>query len=90
MSWYWDIRGGYWLNDAEGSIASLQVCNPRGYARGDLWTPVKLRKECYCMVCDDPLHKGDEAFAPMGNYLFRMERICRPCLMKTLSKGAKP
>lgn len=40
-----------------------------------LWTRGRLRKRCRCAVTGLKLVPGDEAYRPVGNMIYRSERI---------------
>lgn len=53
--------------------------NPRPHQRNALWVSGKTRKAWKCVVCLSACEKGAVAFRPLGNVLYRYERICEPC-----------
>ena len=44
-----------------------------------LWTIRVLRKDAKCARCGRVLRRGDRAFGPMGNKLYRYARLCLSC-----------
>lgn len=40
-----------------------------------LWARCKLRKPTTCVATETPLNVGDEAYRPVGNQMYRYERI---------------
>jgi hypothetical protein len=47
-----------------------------------VWAARKLRKQRACAECDRDLSAGDRVFAPVGNQMYRGERLCVTCLAR--------
>lgn len=47
-----------------------------------LWNQAKLRRVRHCAFCNKLLVPGDQAFSPLGNAMYRYERLCILCADK--------
>lgn len=45
-----------------------------------IWSAVVTRKDWKCRECGKQRPKGVRAFAPIGNQMYRMHRLCRECV----------
>ena len=50
-----------------------------------LWDQAKLRRQKDCASCGKKLTPGQQVFSPMGNTMYRYERLCLDCV--TALKG---
>lgn len=55
-----------------------------------VWTLCKLRKDNRCVVAEERILKGDEAYRPVTNGYNRMERISKVgmSILKAANEGA--
>ncbi len=54
-----------------------------GIVRGNeraLWSRGKARKRDLCRICRKAIETGAQSFRPVGNQLYRRERLCAPCV----------
>lgn len=45
-----------------------------------LWTGGRMRKARRCSHCDRMMKPGENAFRPIGNQMYRSQRICAACV----------
>ena len=48
------------------------------------WHSCRVRQDHDCAVCRAQIAKGSIAFRPVGNHLYRYERICQRCMKSCL------
>lgn len=68
-------RGEILERPGDGLVLLLYTDALRGISDVALWSRVRLRKHCRCALTGVELHPGDQAYAPVGNQLYRMQRI---------------
>lgn len=47
----------------------------QGTVSDALWTEITLRKNCKCPISGADLRKGEKAYRPVGNQMYRYQRI---------------
>ena len=52
-----------------------------------LWATAKMRKVCKCAFCKAAIQKGDVAYRPLGNQMYRYERLCQACVGRAMPNG---
>lgn len=70
----------------------LVVVNRIGHGSGrrphGIWVRAKVRKEHNCRVCHRIIAKGELAYRPINDTLYRYERICaEPCIDPIFPNG---